>query len=390
MDIHNYKRRLDRTLKNIKKSKEILEENKETILKFKNYLLSEGIGVPRIERCIGELVKYSKMLKKPFEEATKNDIRAVIGELNQTGLAEETKKGFKVIVRKLYRFIEDIDEKGVYPERVRWISINIPRSKSKLPEELLTEEEIKKIIQKCNNPRDKALIATLAESGCRAGEIGSMQIKHTSFEEYGARLTVDGKTGMRKILVVWSSPYLQNWINQHSDNDNSNSPLWIKSDGQQMSYTRISGVLKTAAKKAGIKKRVHLHLLRHSRATLLASTMSEACMKQYLGWGQSSRMCGVYISMCGKTTDEAVLRANGVEIKKESNLPVMQPKKCIKCNTTNEATNRFCKICGLVLDKEEAEKIIEAETERSLTDNVMDGLIKDPEILELIKKKISL
>ena len=41
----------------------------------------------------------------------------------------------------------------------------------------------------------------LSETGARIGEIGSMKIKHVSFEQYGARLTVKGKTGMRKILL---------------------------------------------------------------------------------------------------------------------------------------------------------------------------------------------
>lgn len=100
-------------------------------------------------------------------------------------------------------------------------------------------------------------------------------------------------------------------------------------------------------------------------------------------------MCGIYIHMNGEATDAAVLRANGIEIKKEATKIAMQPKKCIKCKTINEATNRFCKICGLPLDKEEAEKVIKADVERNQADEIMNKLIKDPEILELIKKKLS-
>ncbi len=59
------------------------------------------------------------MLKKTFPEADKDDIRRIIGELNETSLAEETKKGFKIMLRKFYRFIRGIEEKGVYPEEVK-------------------------------------------------------------------------------------------------------------------------------------------------------------------------------------------------------------------------------------------------------------------------------
>lgn len=67
----------------------------------------------------------------------------------------------------------------------------------------------------------------------------------------------------------------------------------------------------------------------------------------------------------------------------------MKPKKCLKCRTVNEATNKFCKICGLPLNEEERERIIKTETDRSIADSIMDQIVKDPEILELIKKKIS-
>lgn len=389
MDIHNYQKRFERIVERVQNSSEISSENKEITLKFKDYLLSEGISTSKIERYLFDLMKFSRMVKRPFPEVSKEEIRTVIGELNQKGYAEETKKGFKIMIRKLYRFIEGIEEKGVYPDKVKWISIYIAPNHKKLPEELLTENEIRMIIQKCDNLRDRALISALAESGCRVSEIGNMKIKHVAFEEYGARLTVNGKTGMRKILVINSAPYLQEWINHHSDNHSENY-LWIKTDGQTFTYTRIAAILKDAAKKAGIKKRIYPHLLRHSRATFLASRMSEASMKQYLGWTQSSKMAATYIHMSGKETDEAILMASGVEIKKEKLQSAMQPRKCERCKTVNEVTNKFCKICGLPLDDEESGKIIEADLKRKQADDVMDRLVRDPEILELIRKKLSL
>jgi len=388
MDIHNYKRSFNRIIERIKESEDISKENKKIIFDFKDYLLSENIGTAKIERYLFDLMKYNRLLKKSFDKASKEDIRRIVGEVNQTNLSEETKRGFKIMLRKLYRFLEGIDEKHVYPERVKWISISIASNHKKLPEELLTEEEILGIVQKCDNIRDRALISVLAESGCRVSEIGTLKIKHVSFEEYGARLTVNGKTGMRKILIINSAPYLQEWINHHSDNYTDNY-LWIRSDGKIISYVRIAKILKSAAKKAGIKKRMYPHLLRHSRATSLANKMSEASMKQYFGWTQSSKMASIYIHMSGKDTDEAILQASGIEVKKDKPKSVMKPKKCIKCKTVNEVTNKFCKICGLPLDKEGANEIIENDLKRKQADEVMDRLVKDPEILELIKKKLS-
>ena len=242
MDIHNYKRQFERNLERIQESKELLPENRKVILEFKDYLLSEGIGLARINRFLFELIKYNRMLKKPFPEACKDDIRAVVARIEQTDLSAETKKCSKIMLKKLYKFIRGIDEDGKYPEEVEWIKTRIPENHRKLPEELLTEKEIMNIIQKCDNLRDKALISSLAESGCRISEIALMKIKHVSFEEYGARLTVNGKTGMRKILIINSAPYLQEWINQHPDNSDPEAYLWYNPRGELLSYARISGI----------------------------------------------------------------------------------------------------------------------------------------------------
>ncbi len=398
MDIHKYKEQCDRNIKRIQESKEFSKENKKIILGFKDYLLSENIGVAKINRYLQDMMRFNRILGKTFSKATKEDIRRVVGEINTckkedgVPLSEETKKGIKIMIRKLYRFIEGIDEKGIYPKRVKWISIAIPNNHRKLPEELLTEEEMSKIIQKCSCLRDKTFVAVLAESGCRIGEVATLKIKNVSFERYGARLHVQGKTGMRKILVINSSPYLQEWINNHPFSENRESYLWVKNNGELLSDSRFSAILKKAGKMAGIKKRIYPHLFRHSRATIFASfsTISEACMKQYFGWGQSSKMCAVYIHMNDKAVNEAILRANGIEIPKVKQESKMKPVKCVKCKTINEFTNKFCKLCGFPLDKKEFEEILKRETERSVADEVMNKLMDDEEILSLIKKKINL
>ena len=386
MDIHNYKGRFERTLKRIEEDKDISEENKKIIFQFKDNCLCQNISYGKIDAYLFYAVKYTKMLKKFMPEACKEDIMKVIAELNQTKYSEQTKVCFKIMLRKMYKMIRKTEE---YPAEVKWISTNISNNHRKIPEELLTEEEIGRVIRAAQTVRDKAIIAALAESGCRISEIGTLKIKHISFEEYGTRITVQGKTGMRKILLINSTPYLQEWINQHPLNNNPEAYLWHnQQENPCLSYARISAILKLAAKRANVKKRVYPHLLRHSQATHMANIMSEAAMKQYFGWTQSSKMAGIYVHMSGKDTDEAVLRANGIEISKEKIKYLMQPIKCLKCKTINEATNRFCKLCGMPLNQEEADKVLRADVERSQADEIMNTLVKDPEILALIKKKL--
>jgi site-specific recombinase XerD len=65
-------------------------------------------------------------------------------------------------------------------------------------------------------------------------------------------------------------------------------------------------------KKAGLNKRVYTHLLRHTRATELASILTEAQMKELLGWTQSSDMPSVYVHLSGRDVDSAFLKAHGI------------------------------------------------------------------------------
>lgn len=388
-DIHNYQKRLDRTIERISDGGELTQHNSKIALGFKNELLAQNISMSKTSRYLQDVIWLHRQLKgKNFDDVTRDDVKELLANMNQSALAESTKKGIKIMLRKFYRYIRGVDEKGKYPYEVDFFTLTISNSNSLMPEELLNEEEMSKIIRASKNDRDKALMALLCESGCRVGEIGTLKIRNISFEEYGARITVRGKTGMRKIIVINSTPFLQIWLNNHPHGDDPDAPMWPGPSGELLSYARIKSILRYAVKRAGIKKRVYPHLLRHSRATILAKTLSDATMKHYLGWAQGSKMAGVYIHMSGKDTDEAILKANGIEIKEEKKANPLKPKECFKCHMKNPYTNRFCANCGLPLDEESAKKVIESETKRDRADVIMQRLMQNKEIRDFLEAKM--
>lgn len=232
------------------------------------------------------------------------------------------------------------------------------------------------------------MVVSLFETGCRVGEIGSMQIKHVSFEKKFAKLTVRGKTGMRKVVVVNSIPYLQSLINHHPQGDDPNAPLWINPKGEFLSYATIRNLLRKATERAKIKKRVHPHLFRHTRATMMASKVPEAVMKQYLGWGQDSKMCGTYIHLNGEATDNAILKMNGIEVEEKVDKSILKSPVCPRCSHKNEFTAKFCRDCGLPLDEKEAMRVISEDNKREQANEMMNSLMSDPDILDLIRKKL--
>jgi integrase len=343
---------LKRSIERLRNS-EISERNKQIILKFHNECFAEGLSIKRVLKYLCYLPKFARLLKKDFDKANKDDIKQLVAKIEKMECAERTKYDLKVCIKKFYKWLKGDNE--IYPPEVRWIKCRIKANKT-LPEELLSESEVKKLIETASNLRDKALISTLYEGGFRIGELLAMKIKHVDFTDNIARVTVpkEGKTGVRKILLINSIPYLSNWIAHHPDKNNPNAYLWVcigtTNHNKLMCYNTVRKLLRNWAEKAGIKKRVNPHSFRHSRATCLANKLTESQLKQYFGWTQGSKMAAVYVHLSGRDVDEAILEMHGLRKPEEKPENQLAPKKCPRCEKLNETTANICFQCGLPLD----------------------------------------
>ncbi len=382
VDIYKYDEQLEKVFERIDKS-EITDNNKKLIKDFLDYCFAEGLSVPRIIKYANTLLTLAKILDKDFDKATKRDIVRVVGRIERNGYSAWTKKDFKVTLKKFYKWLRQTED---YPEEVKWLKTTLKKSEEKLPEELLTEEDIQKMVNAVNDIRDKALIITLYESGARIGEIASLKIKQVHFDEQGTVLIIKGKTGMRRVRLIASDPYLRQLVNNHPAKDDPEAPLWIKKNSKEiepLDYAAISKIIKRAAKKAGIKKRVHAHMFRHSRATFLAKYLTEAQLCQYFGWTMGSEMASVYVHLSGRDMDEAILGLYGFKVEKE---PVAKniPKECPRCGYKNPSDAKFCSNCGLALS---VEAIREVEEKEKLVKRLLK-LLEDEEIRRIIVEKI--
>lgn len=226
------------------------------------------------------------------------------------------------------------------------------RSKTdeRLPEDILLLEDIEKLINAACNLRDKALIAFMFESGARRGEFFEIQLKHVVFDKNGAVVTLPkGKTGARRVRLVWCSGYLRNWLDNHPLKENRDSYLWCSTQNpaKTIEYVTFHNSLKKFAKKAGVQKRVNMHSFRHAAATRLANDLTEQQLKNYLGWSKGSDMAARYVHLSGKDIDQAILKANGIEIEEDEKVEL----KTIRCPRCNEIQNdqEFCFKCGMPL-----------------------------------------
>jgi len=351
-DIHNFEKRLKRRIELIRNSKHIVKENKKILLDYYHYCIAEGITLARIEKCLFHLHKIACLLRKPFTDCNKDDIVRIIEIIERKNYSEWTKHDYKVILKKFFKWLRQTED---YPEEVKWIKVNNIRNNS-FPQEILTEEEVKRIASSADNFRDRAFVLVLYESGCRIGELLPLKIKNIQFDEYGAVLLINGKTGSRRVRIISSSPALAKWLDLHPFRNDSNSFVWIdlRNDGKLLSYNAVCKMLRKLAEKAGVKKRVNPHAFRHARATHLASKLTEAQMKELFGWVQSSDMASVYVHLSGRDVDNALLRLHGLAKEREDRDRAMNLRICPRCGEKNDPVSNFCKRCASPLDSKVA------------------------------------
>jgi len=383
IQVHDYEGKLAAALQRLENDT-LLEADRAKLRAFHEFLVAGGVNAARRERVLSTLLNFAKRNAKPFADFGKEDVqKLVVVAIESSGYSEWTKYTYKVILKQFFRWLRGC-EGSENPPETKWISTKIKNAGRLLPEELLSEEDIKKIAGAAQNPRDKALVMVLYDSGCRIGEILSLRLKDVVADSKGFYLVVNGKTGARRVRLMPSVASLAAWINSHPDRDNPNAALWfhVKSGKRAViSYQYCRKVLERLFARAGVKKRCNPHLFRHSRATFYAAVLPEALLKEQMGWTQSTKMAGVYVHLSGKRVDDAISEAYGQQ--KKTTKPSLEVKTCPRCDFANGFDAECCERCGTPLDQK-AVVLAEADEEEFLT-RLFAALVEDAEI----KKKLA-
>ena len=393
INVYNFEKRK-------KRIKEILDtlppKNKNDIERFCMNLLTEGKSEATYYKYLERLPQIAFLLNKEFKEVVREDLERLFEKLiTENSYAKNTIGTYKIMTRRFFQWLYGC-KKNHYPEVVEWIEANVHHQKLIRPEDLLSGEDIQKMIAAAFNPRDKAFIAVLAESGCRISEILTLRIKSINFDSYGAVFVVSGKTGERIVRVINAVPYINAWLKNHPEGNDGEAPLWtvlgnskyLAKEGNlegykhewryNLCYSAAASVLKKVAKRAGIKKPVNPHNFRHSRATSLAvAGLNPALMNEVMGWSQRSTMSSTYLHISRQQTESILLsKVYGLKIDESDSKPGMQalPLVCINCGTKNYHDAKYCSLCNQrigVMSKED----IEAESTNVQILKVVSGLI---------------
>ena len=293
LDIHNYELNLECCKRKIKKT-DISDANKKLIFDYDRARQLDGTAIATRIRTIYCLLDLAKFFGKEMDKAGKEDVKDFIYNIeSKKDYGVWTKSKFKGVTKKFFKWLRFGDEylsRDDYPDEVKWIRVHVKRKdEPKISRtDILDENEIEKLIEAADQPRDKAFVSMLSDCGARIGEIGNLRIKDVYRDEFSFLVHLRGKTGEREDAVVYSNSYVAQWLNCHPLKNDREAPLWVnlnkgKYRYKQVKYAGFRKLCKELFQKAGINKRFNPHIFRHSRVTINLSkgVMNEAKAKGF-------------------------------------------------------------------------------------------------------------
>jgi site-specific recombinase XerD len=190
-------------------------------------------------------------------------------------------------------------EKVLYsPRKVYYI--DRPKVEKTLPT-VLSTSEVASLMKQVVNIKHKTILMLTYSSGLRISEL--LNLKLTDIDSQRKQIKIEQGKGKKDRFTILSEkvlPLLRDYYTQYKPA----YYLFESPDGKQYSTTSIHIILSDAVKKAGIKKRVTMHTLRHSFATHLLEQGTDLRYIQSLLGHESTKTTQIYTHITTKGFDQ--------------------------------------------------------------------------------------
>jgi integrase/recombinase XerD len=161
---------------------------------------------------------------------------------------------FKFLVKKKYIVLNQADDLK---------SIEAP---NKITERYLSEEEVFRMIDRTQSLRDRCILKLLYGAGLRVGECAASNWKNIQARENGqGQITVVGKRKKQRTVGL-SAGVFQELMKLKAENSEAQF-IFISREKGRLTSRQILNVVRGAALRAGITKKVSPHWMRHAFAS---------------------------------------------------------------------------------------------------------------------------
>ena len=226
--------------------------------KFKKWLLQKRLSENTVNTYVDVTTTYIKyaLLKKADIFSTKIVEAFSYDYIFMPNKSISYQNQFISGIKKFFEY------KGYSYEEIH---IERPRKEKKLPI-VLSGGEIKSIFNTITNLKHKALLSLLYSAGLRIGEAINLEI--TDIDSQRMLIHIKQAKGKKDRYTLLSEAFVK-ILRDYYIAYKPKKYLFEGQKGGKYSNTSAQKVLKTALFKAGIRKKVTLHSLRHSFATHL-------------------------------------------------------------------------------------------------------------------------
>lgn len=178
------------------------------------------------------------------------------------------------------------------------------------PADTLTRDEVGALRAACSRRgstgvRNRALIVTLWRSGLRCAEALDLRVRDVDRREAVVKVR-KGKGGKARTVPIDAGAVevLEEWLTERKRVGVSTSaPIFCTLQGGSVDTSYVRRMIPRLAKKAGIKRRVHAHMLRHTFAAELAREGVSMPMIQRLLGHANLATTSRYLSTVGTTAE---------------------------------------------------------------------------------------
>jgi len=199
---------------------------------------------------------FLEFIKKKPNEVQKEDIKLYISHL--VTQRKYTNITANLAISSLKFFFRNVVEKDICDE------IKRPKRERTLPN-VLSKEEIKRIIESANNIKHRLVLECLYGMGLRVSEVVNLRVSDLDFGR--DMVKISSAKGNRDRYVMLPKE-LKSKLRTYIELEKPREYLFT-GRGSKYAIKSIQKIFEYSAKKAGIKKRVSCHTMRHSFATHL-------------------------------------------------------------------------------------------------------------------------
>ena len=212
----------------------------------------------------------------------RTDIEAFLHHLSGRNLTGVSRARKLAAIRKFFVFLK---ENGILQTNPA-ATVKGARREEKEPAILYKEQYKALLYEASDDPRDYAIIMTFLQTGIHLSELASLRLKDVDFEN--RLLTVRQGKGRRDRqipLVDEEVKALRNYLRHRAtelilDDDT----LFLAKNGASLNVSSVKAIVAKYVKKAGIRKRVSVHTLRHTFGAHKADKhMSIATLQELMG-----------------------------------------------------------------------------------------------------------